>query len=161
MMRDRPHQDPLSMSRAVNRRDVLKAIGLAGSAMALHGPLQLLYAAGTPHDSLSPQVTDQLSRRPLGTTGVDVSMLALGGSHLGKAGSEREAIRIVHEAIDAGLTFMDNAWEYHEGRSEEMDGPSARRPSPQGLPHDESLHARPEQARRDATIGTVASALTD
>jgi uncharacterized protein len=122
MMRDRPHQDPLSMSRAVNRRDVLKAIGLAGSAMALHGPLQLLYAAGTPHDSLSPQVTDQLSRRPLGTTGVDVSMLALGGSHLGKAGSEREAIRIVHEAIDAGLTFMDNAWEYHEGRSEEWMG---------------------------------------
>jgi uncharacterized protein len=122
MNRERPHPHSLSMSRAVNRRDVLKAIGLAGSAMALHGPLQLLYAAGASGDSLSPQVTDQLSRRPLGTTGVDVSMLALGGSHLGKAGSEREAIRIVHEAIDAGLTFMDNAWEYHEGRSEEWMG---------------------------------------
>jgi uncharacterized protein len=120
MKRERPHQH--SLSRAVNRRDVLKAIGLAGSAMALHGPLQLLYAAGASGDRLSPQVTDQLSRRPLGTTGVDVSMLALGGSHLGKAGSEREAIRIVHEAIDAGLTFMDNAWEYHEGRSEEWMG---------------------------------------
>ncbi|MDQ6735649.1 MAG: aldo/keto reductase, partial [Nitrospirota bacterium] len=124
MKRDTTHQDmqdPLSVWRSVTRRDVLKAIGLAGSAMALHGPLQLLHAADAPQ-SLSPQVTDQVSRRPLGTTGVDVSMLALGGSHLGKAGSEREAIRIVHEAIDAGLTFMDNAWEYHEGRSEEWMG---------------------------------------
>ena len=125
MKRDTPHQDqhdPPFVPRSIKRRDVLKAIGLLGSAMALHGPLQLLHAAGTPRDSLSPQVTDHVSRRPLGTTGVDVSMLALGGAHLGKAGSEREAIRIVHEAIDAGLTFMDNAWEYHEGRSEEWMG---------------------------------------
>ena len=33
-------------------------------------------------------------------------------------GTEREAIRIVHAAIDAGITFMDNAWEYHDGDSE-------------------------------------------
>ena len=115
-------RDPLSGPRPVKRRDVLKAIGLVGSAMALHGPLQLLHAAGAPRDSVLPQVTDQVSRRPLGTTGVDVSMLALGGAHLGKATSERAAGRIIHEAIDAGLTFMDNAWEYHEGRSEEWMG---------------------------------------
>src|SRR5918997_3324025 len=64
----------------------------------------------------------EMPRRPLGRTGVDVSALALGGSHLGEAKSEREAVRIVHEAIDAGLNFMDNAWEYHEGRSEEWMG---------------------------------------
>jgi uncharacterized protein len=56
--------------------------------------------------------------RPLGRTGVHVSALGLGGYHLGSMKSQREAIRLVHAAIDAGITFMDNAWEYHDGRSE-------------------------------------------
>ena len=56
--------------------------------------------------------------RPLGATGVMVSALGLGGYHIGKMQSEREAIRLVHAAIDAGITFMDNAWEYHDGESE-------------------------------------------
>ena len=56
--------------------------------------------------------------RPLGATGVMVSALGLGGYHIGKMKSEREAIRLVHAAIDAGITFMDNAWEYQEGRAE-------------------------------------------
>jgi aryl-alcohol dehydrogenase-like predicted oxidoreductase len=60
--------------------------------------------------------------RPLGTSGVLVSALGLGGYHLAMAGSEREGIRIVHAAIDAGITFMDNAWEYHEGKSERILG---------------------------------------
>jgi uncharacterized protein len=60
--------------------------------------------------------------RPLGRTGVAVSVLALGGAHLGEAKNLKEAIGIVHEAIDAGLTFMDNAWEYNDGRSEEWMG---------------------------------------
>jgi len=51
-----------------------------------------------------------------------VSALGLGGYHLGKLASEREAIRIAHAAIDAGITFMDNAWEYHRGRSETIMG---------------------------------------
>jgi aryl-alcohol dehydrogenase-like predicted oxidoreductase len=60
--------------------------------------------------------------RPLGATGVMVSALGLGGYHLGKIESERDAIRLTHAAIDAGITFMDNAWEYHEGRSETIMG---------------------------------------
>lgn len=64
----------------------------------------------------------EIPRRALGRTGVEVSALALGGSHLGEAKSEREAHRIVHEAIAAGVNFMDNAWEYHDGRSEEWMG---------------------------------------
>ena len=64
----------------------------------------------------------QIPLRPLGTSGVLVSALGLGGYHLAKAASEREAIRIVHAAIDAGVTFMDNAWEYHEGKSERVMG---------------------------------------
>ena len=60
--------------------------------------------------------------RFLGTTGVHVSAIGLGGYHIGKMKSEREAIRVVHAAIDAGVTFMDNAWEYHDGRSEMVMG---------------------------------------
>jgi aryl-alcohol dehydrogenase-like predicted oxidoreductase len=47
-----------------------------------------------------------------------VSALGLGGFHIGKVGTEREAIEIVHAAIDGGVTFLDNAWEYHDGKSE-------------------------------------------
>jgi predicted aldo/keto reductase-like oxidoreductase len=64
----------------------------------------------------------EIPRRPLGRTGVEVSALALGGYHLGHVKTRREAIKIVHEAIDAGVNFMDNAWEYHEGKSEEIMG---------------------------------------
>ena len=65
---------------------------------------------------------DEIPRRPLGTTGEYVSALGLGGYHLGSVDAERDAIRIIHEAIDAGITFMDNAWEYHEHVSEERMG---------------------------------------
>src|SRR4029079_1826743 len=64
----------------------------------------------------------QIPQRPLGDTGVLVSALGLGGYHLAMAGSEREGVRIAHAAIDAGVTFMDNAWEYHDGKSEQIMG---------------------------------------
>ncbi len=62
--------------------------------------------------------TEEIPRRPLGRTGEMVSALGMGGFHLGLVGSEREAISLVHKAIDAGITFMDNAWEYNDGVSE-------------------------------------------
>ena len=51
-----------------------------------------------------------------------VSILGLGGYHIGSIDSVREAIRVIHAAIDAGVTFLDNAWEYHEHESEERMG---------------------------------------
>ena len=66
--------------------------------------------------------TEEIPRRPLGTTGFRVSALGLGGYHLGTIGNEREAVSLVHAAIDAGVTFMDNAWEYLDGRSERRMG---------------------------------------
>jgi predicted aldo/keto reductase-like oxidoreductase len=64
----------------------------------------------------------EIPQRPLGATGVVVPALGLGGYHIAMASSEREGIRIVHAAIDAGVTFMDNAWEYHDGKSEQIMG---------------------------------------
>jgi aryl-alcohol dehydrogenase-like predicted oxidoreductase len=59
-----------------------------------------------------------IPRRKFGRHDEYVSALGLGGYHLGSVGSEREAIRIAHTAIDGGITFMDNAWDYHDGKSE-------------------------------------------
>ncbi len=64
----------------------------------------------------------EIPRRRLGRHNEDVSALALGGYHVGTIKSQREAIGIVQAAIDEGITFLDNAWEYHEGRSEEVVG---------------------------------------
>ena len=60
--------------------------------------------------------------RVLGRTGERVSILCLGGWHIGAVKPEKEAFRIMHAAIDEGLTFFDNAWEYHDGYSEEVMG---------------------------------------
>ena len=64
----------------------------------------------------------EVPKRPLGHTGLDVSALGIGGYHLGSANSDAEATRIVNEALDAGVNFFDNAWEYHGGASEERLG---------------------------------------
>jgi uncharacterized protein len=63
-----------------------------------------------------------IPRRPLGKSGELVSAIGLGGHHLGKMKNQRDAIAVVHGAIDAGITFMDNAWEYQDGRSEQIMG---------------------------------------
>jgi aryl-alcohol dehydrogenase-like predicted oxidoreductase len=51
-----------------------------------------------------------------------VSIIGLGGHHLGQAKTVTEAVRIIQEAIDAGVNFLDNAWEYHDGESERRMG---------------------------------------
>jgi len=70
----------------------------------------------------SRSTSGEIPLRALGTTGISVSALGLGGYHIGAIGSEREAVRVIHAAIDAGVTFLDNAWEYHDGRSETIMG---------------------------------------
>jgi len=66
-----------------------------------------------------PKSFPEMPTRALGRTGERVSMLGLGGSHIGKPKlSSREAVRIMRAAIDGGLTFMDNCWDYNEGESE-------------------------------------------
>ena len=51
-----------------------------------------------------------------------ISLIGIGGHTLATASSQEESNRIVHEAIDRGVNFMDNAWEYHDGRGEEVMG---------------------------------------
>ena len=63
-----------------------------------------------------------IPRRPLGAAGAMVSILGVGGHAIGRMDSSREAVRLIQTAVDAGVTFMDNAWEYHQGKSEERMG---------------------------------------
>lgn len=66
-------------------------------------------------------VVSTIPTRPFGKTGEQVSLLCVGGAHIGLC-DEETGIRIIHECIDAGATFMDNAWEYNAGISEQRMG---------------------------------------
>ena len=63
-----------------------------------------------------------VAKRPLGRTGLEVSMIGLGGFHAGKVKDPEESVRLIRAAIDRGITFMDNCWDYNEGASEERMG---------------------------------------
>src|SRR5882672_4062385 len=56
--------------------------------------------------------------RSLGKTGEKVSAIGLGGYHIGHPLDPADGIRIIRKAIDRGITFMDNCWDYHDGDSE-------------------------------------------
>ncbi len=64
--------------------------------------------------------------RILGRTGEKVSIIGLGGSHIGMQPSEQESIRIIRTAIDNGVNFLDNSWDYHDGQSEIRMGKALR-----------------------------------
>jgi predicted aldo/keto reductase-like oxidoreductase len=68
----------------------------------------------TPQES----VRGDMRYRRLGRTGEEVSVLGLGGHHIGRQKDEKESITIIRAAIDGGVTFMDNCWDYHDGGSE-------------------------------------------
>jgi predicted aldo/keto reductase-like oxidoreductase len=93
----------------MDRRDFLeKATAVSGLA----GSTLISQAFGRPP---SP---DGMIYRPLGRTGEKVSAIGLGGFHIGGQKDEQESIRIIRGAVDRGITFLDNCWDYHDGGSE-------------------------------------------
>jgi uncharacterized protein len=64
--------------------------------------------------------------RPLGRTGEWLTIVGLGGWDIVFNNTDDEAIRLMREAFDLGINFWDNAWEYHDGRSEEVMGRAMR-----------------------------------
>jgi uncharacterized protein len=71
---------------------------------------------------MSEQNSAGIPLRALGRADVQVTAIALGGYHLGKIKDDDQSIRLIQQALDEGITFMDNAWEYHDGRSEDLMG---------------------------------------
>ncbi|HEY6290192.1 MAG TPA: aldo/keto reductase [Terriglobia bacterium] len=110
----------------MNRREVLGAI--AGLAVAEAIPAES-GSGGLRGDSLgaaSDTPSGEMIYRTLGKTGVKVSAIGLGGYHIGVQSDPQESIRIIRTAIDKGVTFMDNCWDYNGGESERRMGQALR-----------------------------------
>lgn len=99
-----------------NRREFLRAAA-AGLALAAIDSTVLAAQEESPHG---------VPKRALGKTGEKVSIVGLGGWHIGSI-PEAEAIALMHEAIDNGMTFFDNAWDYHDGGAERVMGKALAR----------------------------------
>src|SRR5437764_324465 len=105
------------------RRDFLKAgVTTAGVASGAAATEVVFSADASPEQPVPPARKDDMLYRSLGRTGEQVSALGVGGHHLGDLPTVDEAIRLVHEAVDAGVTFFDNCWEYWNGRAEDWLG---------------------------------------
>ncbi|AVH64151.1 aldo/keto reductase [Nostoc sp. 'Peltigera membranacea cyanobiont' N6] len=114
----------------ISRRSLLKtasASGLVAAGLAVsEGFLQPLLAQTEPIDektqlltenSATPTRRGEMLYRNLGRTGEQVSVIGLGGYHIGSIKEEQESIKLIRSAIDRGINFMDNSWDYHNGRS--------------------------------------------
>src|ERR1700761_648777 len=70
----------------------------------------------------------EMPYRELGSTGEKVSCIGLGGWHLGlKKVEEKLSQRIIHSAVDRGINFMDNSWDYNDGVSEKRMGKALKK----------------------------------
>jgi aryl-alcohol dehydrogenase-like predicted oxidoreductase len=104
-----------------SRRGFLRGAAIRGASSVAN---RMSFAQGKQNTSGAPSAnsSETVPHRPLGRTGIQVSAMALGGYHLGSAGNQQEANEIVAQAMDAGVNFFDNAWDYHDGHSEEALG---------------------------------------
>lgn len=111
----------------MKRRRFLQTASAIGSTPFLAAPFTGTAVAADPDATNAPlprvdpsQVTKQgdMQYRTLGKTGEKVSCIGLGGHHIGRPKGDEEGIKLVRAAIDAGITFMDNSWDYHDGLSE-------------------------------------------
>jgi len=108
----------------MDRRDFLKKAGLTAGMVMSGSLLDLAAIPGAFAGEIERR--GEMIVRPLGRTGEKISAIGLGGHHIGRAQSEEESIRLIRTAIDRGITFMDNCWDYHNGRSEIWMGTALR-----------------------------------
>ena len=119
----------------MKRREFLRTMSAAARASAAPGGL--MGSKGTGEAAAEPKPKDQwpssketqrgdMRYRALGRTGEQVSIIGLGGYHIGRQKEEAESIEIIRTAIDRGITFMDNCWDYHDGESELRMGKALR-----------------------------------
>ena len=96
----------------MDRRQFIQRLTALGMVTAVgHGP-GLVTRAGAIAEK------GQIPYRQLGKTGEKVSIVGLGGWHIGAVSNEEESTRIIRTAVDNGINFMDNCWDYHDGLSE-------------------------------------------
>jgi aryl-alcohol dehydrogenase-like predicted oxidoreductase len=106
----------VSDEKGFTRRTFVKGAAVLTASALVNPSLGL---AGQPPQAGGP---DQVPQRQLGKTGVQVSALGVGGYHLGSTKDQQEANELIARALDGGINFFDNCWDYHEGLSEERLG---------------------------------------
>src|ERR1700681_1321350 len=119
-----PLQDRMAANHdsSVSRREFL---GMTAASLLMVGSLS---GAANP-DSKSdtrPDTRNGIPYRTLGRTGEKVSVIGLGGYHLGNQSDPEESIHIIRTGIDEGINFLDNCWDYNGGESEARMGKALR-----------------------------------
>jgi uncharacterized protein len=110
----------------MERRDFLKSAAAAAvTSVTLPSVAAAAQAPARSSPATRPASPDMLYRE-LGRTGEQVSIIGLGGYHVGKQADSAESIRLIRAAIDHGITFMDNCWDYNDGISEVRMGQAMR-----------------------------------
>lgn len=96
-------------------------IAASGTAVLADKPVDVVPSNPVPPGSLPmPPTTKKgdMMYRQLGSTGEEVSLVGMGGFHIGKPDTDAEGIKLIHTGIDRGINFMDNSWDYNNGNSE-------------------------------------------
>jgi uncharacterized protein len=106
----------------MDRRDFLKTATVAAAGSVAPASVE---GAQSSNGSRLPESTNMIYRE-LDRTGERVSAIGIGGYHLGKQQDPDESIRLIRTAIDRGITFMDNCWDYNGGISEVRMGQALR-----------------------------------
>ena len=111
----------------MERRKFIQTAAAASVAATTASLAHARSSAHTPPASTvkRPESPDMIYRQ-LGTTGETVSAIGLGGYHVGKQADSGESIQLIHAAIDHGITFVDNCWDYNDGISEVRVGQALR-----------------------------------
>lgn len=119
------------MSSLVRRRAFLGGAAVALGACSKKDEPPKGPHPGAPQEGQIPVPSASVAKasmpmRALGKTGVQVSMVGLGGFHIGMQKDEAESVRIIRSALDRGINFLDNCWDYNEGKSEDRMGKALR-----------------------------------
>jgi aryl-alcohol dehydrogenase-like predicted oxidoreductase len=105
-------------NEGITRRDFVKGASVLTAAAVNSRTFSGQAGAAPPQRNSAGMVP----KRPLGKTGAQVSAIGVGGYHLGATRDQKEANELVSRALDTGINFFDNAWDYHDGMSEERLG---------------------------------------
>ncbi|MDZ7957217.1 MAG: aldo/keto reductase [Aulosira sp. DedQUE10] len=104
----------------ISRRDLFKVVSTSGLVAAGLAGAEGLVSRLSAQNTTAPTQTKsgEMLYRTLGRTKEKVSVIGLGGHHIGRPKDEQEGIRLIRTALDRGINFMDNSWDYHNGGSE-------------------------------------------
>ena len=110
----------------MERRDFLRSAAVAGMAATAPAMAKAQPVASPPSSAVARPQSPDMIYRLLGTTGETVSAIGVGGGHIGGQKQAADGVRLVRAAIDRGITFMDNCWDYNDGLAEVRMGQALR-----------------------------------